>query len=302
MVFPSRLQVAVAAARRVPGVARVLLAVLIAGTSGCGETGDAMSLDPLEGLTGSRTRVVWCRQVVGDGTDAMGSGTGFVLMGLDTRDGRGEHVILDAVSSYRKPLLDPSGERIVFSNRKDHRIEIVNWDGSGLDMLRDGMALEVWGYPETGVTWVYYVLEVKDNITADGRPVRRFRLDQPDVDELVWDTTWVSADSFQVSADGRIAAGQFPWKDAGIAELSDGRLHVTGQGCWTGLAPDNSYTMWIFDGAHKNLLVKPFGSTSGHKIKLNTAPGTEGHEVYHPRWSNPAHPGHDRPVPDPGAV
>ena len=183
---------------------------------GCGP---APAEDPAPGtsigeLTGARTRVVWCRQVVGSGDDPFGTGNHFVLMGLDSRDPAGERIILSAVSNYRKPMLAPDGERIVFTNLPEKKVYIVRWDGSGLRPLVDGMALEVWGDPETETAWVYYVSEVRDNDTLDGFPLRRCPLDRPAASELVWDRTDITADNFQLSADGRYAAGLFPWKDA----------------------------------------------------------------------------------------
>ena len=38
-------------------------------------------------------------------------------MGLDTDDGRGERMIGSERRSYVKPMLTPSGDRIVFSSR-----------------------------------------------------------------------------------------------------------------------------------------------------------------------------------------
>jgi len=114
----------------------------------------------------------------------------------------------------------------------------------------------------------------------------RCRLDDVGQQELVWDQSPVTSDNFQVSADGKRVGGLFPWRKAGLAELPNGSFQHTGKGCWTSTAPDNSYMMWIFDGAHKNFLIKPPGALFTRKVRLNTAPGTEGHEVYHPRWSN----------------
>ena len=74
-------------------------------------------------------------------------------------------------------------------------------------------------------------------------------------------------------ADGTRAAGLWPWGKAGMLDLTSGKLTTRGKGCWTAMAPDDSYLMWIFDGAHKNLLLKPDGSMFTRKIRLNTAPG-----------------------------
>lgn len=71
-----------------------------------------------------------------------------------------------------------------------------------------------------------------------------------------------------------------------MADLGAGELTLTGAGCWTSMAPDNSYRMWIFDGAHKNVALKSRDGGQSRQVALHTAPGVDGYEVYHPRWSN----------------
>ena len=252
----------------------------------CGSSAEKPVSASLEELTGSRTRVVWSRQVERNGDDPLGFGDDFVLMGLDTQDPTGERVILSNKSSYRKPLISPDGQQIVFNDILGKMVYAVKWDGSGLRRLATGEHTEVWKDPATGVTWVYFMPEIRKNDTLDGFPLRRCRLDQPQVVEDVWSGSDVTPDGFQLSADGTHAAGLWPWGKAGMLDLATGKLTTRGKGCWTAMAPDDSYLMWIFDGAHKNLLLKPYGSMFTRKIRLNSAPGTEGYEVYHPRWSN----------------
>lgn len=258
----------------------------VLGLTGCGSQPAEPTAHSLEDLTGVHTRVVWIRQVVNNGNDPMGFAPDFVLMGLDSRDPGGERILLDGPASYRKPLMSPDGGWVVFTDMTGPMVQVVSWEGLDRKDLVEGLAVEVWRDPATALTWVYYLAELRDNQTADGFPLRRCRLDQPGVDELVYEAGDVTPDSWQLSADGRRAAGLFPWSRAGILDLASSTVTTRGKGCWTGFAPDNSYLMWIFDGPHKNLLLKPDGSLFTRKIRLNTAPGTEGHEVYHPRWSN----------------
>ena len=116
--------------------------------------------------------------------------------------------------SYVKPMLTPRGDRIVFSSRvpQGAQIFVVNWDGTGLRKLADGFAMALWENPADGSEWVY---AGTDNKQFDFATVTRFPIDAPDKRELVWNTTLVSMEAFQVSADGRHAGGMFPWPDGG---------------------------------------------------------------------------------------
>ena len=254
--------------------------------AGCIYARDVLPLASLEELTGRPARVVWIRQVIGGGNDPFGAGNHFALMGLDTRDGAGERTILGAVDNYRKPLLTADGSRIVFTDLPEARIHAVHWDGSGLRALGDGLAMELWRDPHSGVEWVYYVGTFKDNDTRDGYPVMRMQLDRSEVRERVWDRTETTPDNFQLSRDGARAVGLFPWNRWSVLNLETMTLAPRGKGCWTSMAPDDSYMCWAFDGAHKNLLLKKTEASPVRKIPIHRAPGAEGHEVYHPRWSN----------------
>ena len=236
-------------------------------------------------LTQAQTRIVWCRDI-GAGAH---SGNGAVvtqrrLIGFDTEDGRGERVILPALSDYARPMLTPRGERVIFSNQQENKIYIVNWDGSGLRCLGNGFAMAVWRDPTGGVEWVYGAAPITNSDAY--WPIQRAPIDCPDQIETVWTRTKVHADNFQLSADGRQAGGVFPWPDCGIAELPDRDWKKYGKGCWPSLAPDNSGLFWIFDGAHRNLTLFKADTDERWVVNINQAPGIEGYEIYHPRWSN----------------
>jgi hypothetical protein len=236
-------------------------------------------------LTGAHTRVVWV-QDLGDGTDFNGIGGRLVLMGLDSEDGRGERPILDAVSNYAKPLITADGERVVFSNRHDGGVYIVDWDGTGLDRLADGFALEVWQEPGTGTEWIYAGTEEADTQAISYARVRRHRIDDPVENELVWDRMPVSEDSFQLSADGRRASGVFPWPDVGLADLVGRDWTKLGEGCWTSFSPGGLGLLWYFDGSHRNLTLVDTARDERWRLPINVAPGIDGFEVYHPRWTS----------------
>ena len=235
-------------------------------------------------LTGARTRVVWT-QDLGDGTDIGSKGKQLRLMGYDSADGRGERAIVDTPGNYAKPLLTGLGNRVVFSNRRRNRVFVVNWDGSGLTRLGNGFALAAWMDPDTKVDWVYVGTdEKKDPITYGA--VTRHQIERWDVSEVVWDRRRVSGDTFQVSDDGRLAGGLFPWPAAGVVELPNGDWDRKGRGCWTSLSSGADPLFWYFDGAHRNLTMVDLERDERWRVNINNAPGIDGYEIYHPRWSN----------------
>jgi len=241
--------------------------------------------DPVQRLTGAHTRVVWI-QDLSDGTDIAGRRRRLLLMGYDSRDGLGERPLLEERSNYTKPLITPLGNRVVFSNVREGTVHVVNWDGTDLRKLGPGFALDTWIDPDTKTEWVYVASDPSAEPVTFGR-VTRHRIDRWQTSELVWDKLRVSGDTFQVSADGRLAGGLFPWPAAGVAELPNGEFHRLGRGCWTALSHGGDPMLWIFDGAHRNLtMVDSDHHEDRWKLKINTAPGIEGYEIYHPRWSN----------------
>ena len=80
-------------------------------------------------LTGQATRVVWCQSLKGP-KDYCATGKSTQLWGFSTEDGRGERLIRGDVTSYAKPIFTPDGQRVVYSDRSNNKIYIVNWDGS----------------------------------------------------------------------------------------------------------------------------------------------------------------------------
>jgi hypothetical protein len=213
-------------------------------------------------------------------------GDQLILMGLDTDDGKGERVILGERRSYVKPLLAPRGTRVVFSSRilpGPPEVFVVNWDGSGLRKLADGFALDVWQNPVDESEWVYVGT---DNIQYDFKTVSRFPIDAPDRREPVWNTTVVGADGFRVSPDGRHFSSLSPWPDAVVASVQNRDLKKFGDGCWTSLTTARGLLFWYFDGAHRNLTMVDVDRGAKWMVNITGAPGFEGAEAFHPRWTN----------------
>ena len=241
----------------------------------------------VEGLTGGRTKVAWI-QDLGDGTDFMGLGEQLVLMGFDTGDDRGERMILATPDGYAKPLITPSGQSVVYSDPRDGAVMVVEWSGENRRRLADGFPMAVWRNPDDGTEWVYIGSDPDEADPPSYRRIHRRRIDRPDDVELVWDRQPVSGDGFQVSRDGGRAAALAPWPDAGVLELPNGEWRRLGEGCWTALAGDDSHLLWYFDGQHRNLTIVDTDADEDRRwtVNINDAPGIDGFEVYHPRWSN----------------
>lgn len=248
-------------------------------------SGGAAGASPLAQFTGTATRVVW---VQSDGKDPFALGTSLALMAMDSRDGR-ERTVLPERGSIMKPLITPTGQRIVFS--RGHaapggpEILLVNWDGSGLKTLTKGFAVATWQNPADGTEWIYAGIDAPPG-KLDFPTVVRFPIDNPGAREVVWNKTLVSADTFQVSPDGRHAGALFPWPEAGIAELPNGNLRKLGDGCWTALASVRGPVLWYFDGAHRNLTMVDARTEKRWTVNINGVPGFGNDEVYHPRWTN----------------
>jgi hypothetical protein len=243
--------------------------------------------DAILALTGGRTRAAWIRDL-GDGTDILGFGDQVLLMGFDSGDDRGERAIIDTPGSYAKPLITPRGDRVVYTNRRENSVRVVDWSGEHDRRLLDGFPLAVWIGPDSGVEWVYVGTDTQGTDPESYGEIHRHQIDHPEIAELVWNRRAVSGDSFQLSRDGRLAGALARWPDAGVLELPNGEWRHLGDGCWTALAGDDSHLFWYFDGQHRNLTIVDTDAEEDRRwtVNINSAPGINGFEVWHPRWSN----------------
>lgn len=261
--------------------------VVLLGTNGCHRPPAAEVGTRLREFVGAPARLVWLRQVDGNGNDPLCWGNGAVLMGLDTEDGRGIRTIVAAVTNYHRPMVTPDGRQVVFSRHSTREAFVVDWQGGQPRRIGSGYAAAVWRDPDTDLTWVYLTDNGREGRNRhDGRAMHRVRLDNPTVRELVWDREKFTFDNWQLSADGTRASGQFNHPRAGYAELPNRSWTHVGRGCWTSMAPDNSYWVWFFDNPHRNLTLHDPKQGISWKVPINTAPVMNGFEVYHPRWSN----------------
>lgn len=248
--------------------------------------------DRIGAWTGGHTRVVWL-QDHGNGSDTLAAGKSLMLYGYDSQDGRGERPLLSAKANYFRPIITPDGKQVVVSNRLTRQMSLVDWDSGKVMDLGDGVAVAVWNDPKPSrllgrtTTWVYCFIGLEpENKYGTSQPLYRFPLDNPKKKELIWNKTNLAWDNLQLSRDGQVLGGLFPWPDGGVLWTKDKRWQRLGKGCWTSLSPDNSKLLWIFDGLHRNLQIYDVVAGKDWKVNINGAPGVGGFEVYHPRWSN----------------
>ncbi len=247
----------------------------------------AGNLEEIKNLTEARTRIVWVQDSV-NYNDTQAEGNKLRLIGLDTADAQGEHPILARPSNYYRPLITPKGDRVIFTNQIERKVYVVNWDGSGLREIADGIAEAVWQNPENGIEWVY-VRNGRNKKTGrheSGSSVDRFQINQPLIEEPIWRNEKFPLEDINLSADGKKATGTFPWPVIGVADLLTGVFTRCATGCWPSMSPDNSYRMWAFDGAHKAVKMLSPDQKKTWTVPINETAETQGKEVYHPQWSN----------------
>lgn len=240
----------------------------------------------LADLTGGRARVVWVRTGA-DADDIFLKGKGHRLMGFDTREGK-ERELWASPDQINKPMLGPDGSFVVFSRFRDDRIFHLPWGDRAPREIGRGYALDVWRDPESGRDWLYAAVDRSSNPDAPYRRIVRFPLDRPTKVEEVWANGDVSMDNVDLSRDGKRLGGMFPWPRGLLVDTSTREATALGRGCWSSLAPDNSYVLWVFDGSHRHLFFHTPDGRRRWRTTINTIPGGDNRRMYHPRWSNHA--------------
>jgi len=236
-------------------------------------------------LTGGRTRVVWVRDL-DKGTDLFATSDKFRLMCLDSDDGAGERELVPGPGSFHRPTITPDGAHVIYTNYLTQMMYVVNWDGSGRRELGPGTAIAAWTDPQTGVEWIYAQTGKFTGTESRYNPVRRFRLDDPRASETVWDRTPVNPEGFGVASDGKRVVSLFPWPHVGVATFPNESFVELGQGCCASLAPGAAEYAFNLLGDHRNLVMYALATGAKWKVTLSIAPGVDGFEIYHPKWTN----------------
>lgn len=254
----------------------------------------------VEALTGAHTRIVWTQHSRTNQADPFAITDRLILRGLDTRDGRGDRVILEAPANYSRPLICPDGEHILFTNKntvrngddKSYKPEVLltDWEGREPRKLGSGYAVDCWKDPATGTVWVYAVDKLKPgkSLALFADQLVRFPLHEPSKREVVFADSKLSPDNIQLSRCGTMASGMAPWPHAGLIEMeeADADFSKIGFGCWTSLAPDDSGLMWVLQGNHREVKMLAGRGSETWSVQINDDPTMRGGEMYHPRWSN----------------
>ena len=245
-------------------------------------------------MTGKHTRLAWV-QDQGNGADTFARSSKLMLYGYDSDDGRGERPLVPDVANFFKPLFTPDGQHVIVSDRESRKMYLVEWETGKSRDLGSGVAVEVWQEPR-GVlffrkqkTWVYFLhgdRPEKRRGTSTSQPLYRFLLGNSEKKEPVWDKTDITWSNLQMSKDGKVMGGLFPWPHGGVMRPAEQKWQEFGRGCWTSLSPDNSKLFWIFDGLHRNVQMYDIEKGGSWKVSINGPPAVKGLEVYHPRWSN----------------
>lgn len=241
---------------------------------------------------GKHARLAWV-QDQGKGSDTFAHGKELSLYGFDSKDGKGERLLVKGVGSYFKPIFTPDGKQVIYSDRRARKMFLLDWETGKVKELGSGVAVAIWEDTEPSLLfrrktlWVYCFSGLQpENKYGTSQPLYRFPLHKPKKKELIWDKTNMAWSNVQLSRDGEVLGGLFPWPHGGIIQTETKAFKRYGRGCWTSLSPDNSKLLWIFDGLHRNVQIHDIKNGKNWKVNINSAPGIGGFEVYHPRWSN----------------
>lgn len=244
----------------------------------------APDIAALNTVTGNvATRLVWLR----GGDRLMGGGA---LMGLDNSETL-ERQILPASKNQNRPILCSGGYRIVIT--LDYKVHVIDWDGSNLRFITDGICSDVWVDPATGLEWAI----VRKGLNTSDGDVIRYLIDDPTQSLLLWSKTNAGDEYmnwYQLSANGKVAVDFLPWDKCFIIDngglVNNGVETYLESGCWSSLAPDNSYVWFCFPGniGHTALALYRYNKQITAALPINAAPLPAGStsEMYHPKFAS----------------
>ncbi len=239
-------------------------------------------------LTGDRrVKIVWSRDTVSPYNHPFGDANVYKLMGFDTNTGS-EVEILSQVSDYTVPQITHDGARVVYCSRKTAEVYVVDWSGANKRLiLTNASAGCLWYEAPSGKEYVFASMgSGAVGYPNTSAPLYMVNIDNPSEQTMIYDNSQHAIMWASVSDDGTRVGGSFPWSDCGIVLASDETFTRFDGGCWSSVTPDNTYRFATFDGAHRNWKVRNADKSNYRVVDLNEAPGINGWEIYHPRFSN----------------
>jgi len=242
-----------------------------------------------------RVKIAWQRDTTAAGDNVFGGASVFNLYVYDTEDDTIRN-IRSTNDDYTKPLITYDGERIVYTDRVERKIYVVNFDGSNRRFIANGFAGTLWYDADSGKEWIYYQRNFDGGNSSE--PLNRINIDNTNEIELIWNASDNNVQWLSISSDSTRLAASWPWSQCGMIVpdydgSGDGDLYSSGNGyyvngCWTTITPDENYRVGVFDGPHRNWLVydTPHGGNPDRTLVLNSAPGINDWEIYHPKLAN----------------
>lgn len=241
-------------------------------------------------------RAVWVQQLSGE-PDSRGQGSSFRLMASEIPASPAPRVLLAGPQNISRPLLSADGSTVYFTNRNAtttgegiaYQPEIfgIPFSGGEPTKLGSGMAVAVWRAPDVSeFLYALSTLQTSRRPGLTGDILVRFHPEKPDDREIVWTTTPLGADNFQLSRDGTRAAGLFPWPQAGLADMNSQTFSALAQGSFPSLAPDDSYALFVLDGDRRRLRFFVPAVDPGWDLQPTVLLPRKDGEINQPRWTN----------------
>ena len=251
-------------------------------------------LFPLTALAQTHAiRGVWVQQVSGE-PDPYATGSGFRLMARELPGPA--RVLLEGPGNFSRPLLSTDGATVYYTDRHAAAGEngtayapqmfALPFAGGAPKKLGTGMAVAVWQDADGEYIYALSALQTSRRGALTGEKLVRFHPATPDEREIMWTESPLGADNFQLSRDGRRAAGLFPWPQAGLADMDARTFRPLAQGSFPGLAPDDSYALTVLDGDRRRLRIFVPGVEPGWDVLPAQSLPQQAGEINHPRWSN----------------
>jgi hypothetical protein len=206
-------------------------------------------------------------------------------MAFDTSDGRERVLATD--TRCKHPMITPSGKRVItddftyaFRDQTKglpQKIYVMDWSGGKRREICSAFKAVGVAEDPPGTEWVMV-------LTANNGKILRYQIDNPSVQEVVWDKSpagWFWA----FTRDGKHACTGMPWPNVCVVQLPNGPYASVGGGCAEGIAPDGKRA-FHFLSDHAGVVMHDAPGAPGRYIDFRKAPGMDGHACHFPAWAH----------------